>query len=446
MTGASAHEDHVGAGRDVWLPAFDPAARARELAGQFRSRYGREAAGVWAAPGRLNLLGEHVDYSGGTCLPFALPHTTLVAAAPSEDGVLRAFSLATDEQRPREIELARITPGNVPGWFGYVAGVAWGMRHTDAPRLPELPRDFGADLLIDSSVPVGAGLSSSAALETSVALALTALATGDSEPDDVTRSALALACMAAENDVVGAATGGLDQTAALRSRQDTVLALDCRDFSVRPVRLDPAGAGLEFVVIDTRAPHQLADGQYEARRRESAVAAGALGAQRVRDLLSEHPTPEEAAAVLRRWSETADRTDGAELGGLDRDVVFRRLRHALTEMARVHSVTEMCDAGPLGPGQWRELGGLLTATHASLRDDYEVSVPQLDAAAETAVAAGALGARMVGGGFGGSVLCLVPHERVSSVVEAVTREYARRGWSPPRALAAVPSAPARRVL
>ena len=445
MTGAPAPEERTGVvSDDVWLPASDPAARAPELAARFRSRYGREATGVWAAPGRVNLLGEHVDYSGGTCLPFALPHTTLVAAAPRRDGVLRALSTAADEQQPREVEIARITPESVPGWFGYVAGVAWAMGHTDAPHLPELPDGLGADLLIDSSVPVGAGLSSSAALETAVALALTALA-GDPAPRDATRAALARACMAAENDVVGAATGGLDQTAALRSREDTVLALDCRDFSVRPVGLAPAGAGLEFVVVDTRAPHQLADGQYEARRRDCAAAAEALGADRVRDLLPERPTPQAAAAVLRRWNDVVDR-DVAALGGLDRDVVHRRLRHALTEMVRVQTLIELCGSGPLGPEQWREVGGLLSATHSSLRDDYEVSVPRLDTVVATAVAAGALGARLVGGGFGGSVLCLVPRGRVSAVVAAVTEEFGRRGWDRPRALAAVPSAPARRVL
>lgn len=444
MTRSPLREDQDDAAPDdVWLPAFDPAARARELAARFRSHYGRDAAGVWAAPGRVNLLGEHVDYSGGTCLPFALPHTTLVAAAPREDGVLRALSPATGEGA-REIGMARITPDNVPGWFGYVAGVAWALHRGGDRHLPRLPHGFGADLLIDSSVPVGAGLSSSAALETAVALALTALAC-DAEPSDATRAALARACVAAENDVVGAATGGLDQTAALRSRKDIVLALDCRDFSVRPVNLDPASAGLEFVVIDTGAPHDLADGQYEARRRDSAVAAAVLGAQRVRDLLSERPTPDEAAAVLRRWGDFLDRSDGPGLGGADRDVVFRRLRHSLTEMARVQTLIELCEA-PLGPEQWRELGDLLSATHASLRDDYEVSVPQLDVAVDTAVAAGALGARLVGGGFGGSVLCLVSRERVAGVVAAVVEEFGRRGWPKPHALAAVPSAPARRVL
>lgn len=443
MTGPL-HEHRDAASEDVWLRAFDPAARARELAAEFRVRYGRAAAGVWAAPGRVNLLGEHVDYSGGTCLPFALPHTTLVAAAPREDGVLRAFSPAADEQQPREIEVARITPATVPGWFGYVAGVAWALSRGEERDLPRLPDGLGADLLIDSSVPVGAGLSSSAALETAVALALTALA-GDPQPGDATRAALARACMAAENDVVGAATGGLDQTAALRSRQDTVLALDCRDFSVRPVNLDLASAGLEFVVIDTRAPHHLADGQYEARRRDCAAAAAVLGAQRVRDLLPERPTPQGAAAVLRRWSDAVDRGDGAAPAGLDPDVVFRRLRHALTEMARVQSLIELC-AAPLDPEQWQELGGLLSATHASLRDDYEVSIPQLDVAVATAVAAGAFGARLVGGGFGGSVLCLVPRERVTGVVTAVAEEFARRAWPAPHALAAVPSAPARQVL
>ncbi|MDN3462899.1 galactokinase family protein [Kocuria sp. APC 4018] len=243
------------AGCPQWVPQPDVLARAELLSERFERAYGRAPVGVWAAPGRANLMGEYIDYSGGMCLPFAHQYVTLTAAAPRTDGVLRALSLqdadeSVADHRLRTTSVADIAPGAIGGWFGYAAGVAWGMQrvasgHSDHPvAVPELALapDFGADLMVDSTVPIGAGLASSAALECSVALALFSLSTGDDAPDDRLRRALARACMDAENHIVGANTGGLDQTASLRSHAGETLALDCRDFDAAVSACLDAGA------------------------------------------------------------------------------------------------------------------------------------------------------------------------------------------------------------
>ncbi|RLP59841.1 galactokinase, partial [Kocuria rhizophila] len=252
------------AGCPQWVPQPDVLARAELLSERFERAYGRAPVGVWAAPGRANLMGEYIDYSGGMCLPFAHQYVTLTAAAPRTDGVLRALSLqdadeSVADHRLRTTSVADIAPGAIGGWFGYAAGVAWGMQrvasgHSDHPvAVPglALAPDFGADLMVDSTVPIGAGLASSAALECSVALALFSLSTGDDAPDDRLRRALARACMDAENHIVGANTGGLDQTASLRSHAGETLALDCRDFDAARLPADPSTAGLTWPAPDT---------------------------------------------------------------------------------------------------------------------------------------------------------------------------------------------------
>ncbi|MGZ4495801.1 MAG: galactokinase [Nocardioides sp.] len=387
------------------IDAGDPRALAEQLSARFEEAAGRSPAGVWAAPGRVNLIGEHVDYNGGLCLPMALPHATYAAVAPRDDDRLTVASV----QQPDRWEgrLDALGPGQVTGWSTYVAGVVWALQQQGL----EVP---GLDVVVDSRVPVGAGLSSSAALECSVALAVLDLAGGTL--DDEARTRLVRACIRAENEVAGAATGGLDQTVAMFGEAGRALLLDCRDWSRRqvPWALD----GVDLLVVDTRASHSLTDGGYESRRRDCERAAKQLGV----DLLRDVTDPDRALAAV------------------DADV-RPRVRHVLTEIDRVRTAVEQLEAGDL-----EGLGRSFLASHASLRDDYEVSCEELDVVVETTVAAGALGARMTGGGFGGSAIALVPHDAAEAVEDAVASAFAERGWKAPGLLTASPSGGARRVL
>ncbi|RLZ04413.1 galactokinase [Kocuria tytonicola] len=440
------------AGCPQWVPQPDVAARARELGERFERAYGRAPAGVWAAPGRANLMGEYIDFSGGMCLPFAHQYVTLTAAAPRTDGVLRALSLqdadeSVADHRLRETRVGQIAPGGISGWFGYAAGVAWGMNRVAAGAsahpvaVPELalPAEFGADLMVDSTVPIGAGLASSAALECSVALALHSLHTGEDDPDDAHRRALARACMDAENYIVGANTGGLDQTASLRSHAGEMIALDCRDFDATHLPADPSAAGLTWLAVDTRAPHRLADGQYSSRRDECEAAAAVLGVARLRDALPEHPTEDDAAAVLERFDDLV--SSGVTLRG-NPEGVRLRLRHSLTEMVRsVRIADQLSSPDP----DWSLVGRLLVAGHESMRRDCQVTVPELDTAVTACLAAGALGAKVVGGGFGGSVIALAREDALDELADSVCSAFSDHGFRDPLFLTLNPSPAGRRV-
>jgi galactokinase len=366
-----------------------------------RSRHGR-----WAGPGRVNLIGEHVDYAGGLCLPFAIPQRTVVEVAARPDTVLRLRS--ESEKDGFEGDLDDVGPGSPEGWAGYVAGVLWALREAGHPV-------GGVDLLVTDTVPLGSGLSSSAALECATALAvddLFGLGLGGS-PDG--RHVLVLACRRAENDVVGAATGGMDQSASLLATTGHALLLDTRDDTTRQVPFAPAAAGLTLLVIDTKVRHRHADNQYGARRASVEKAAAALGRPSLRD------------AAL------------GDLATLDAELL-PRARHVVTEIARVRETVALLDAGRLA-----EIGPLLDASHASLAGDYEVSSTELDLACESARAAGALGARMTGGGFGGSAIALVPVDRADAVADAVREAFAAAGHRAPDIGATEPSAGAERV-
>lgn len=386
----------------------DGSARSSAL---FTEVLGGTPDGVWAAPGRVNLIGEHVDYNGGLCLPFALPHSTFAALRAREDGRVRVVS-AMDPSVVWTGMLAEIGPGQVPVWVGYAAGPAWAL--SEAGHMLG-----GFDLAIDSCVPLGAGLSSSAAVECATAVALDAqYSLGMAAQGDPGLAQLAAACVRAENDVAGAPTGGMDQAASLRSTQGHALLLDTSDGTVRLVPFDAAASGLELLVIDTRATHALGDGQYGHRRATCEAAAAALGV-----------------------SSLADITDvDAALARLDDDWQRRCVRHVVTEIQRVRDVVALLEAGRV-----RDIGELLVASHVSLRDDYRVSCAELDAAVSAALDAGALGARMTGGGFGGSAIALVDSSRAEAVVEAVNEAFADHGWRPPAFLSATPAAGARRV-
>ena len=388
-----------------WLEAWTPAEGADRAAAVFRARFASEPDGTWSAPGRVNLIGEHTDYNGGLCLPIALPHRTYIALRRRDDDTVRLVS-AQEPAGLRTIELADVAPGTVEGWAGYVAGVAWALRqagHTVS----------GFDVAVDSCVPYGAGLSSSAALEASVAVALDAVfALGLAGSDDG-RATLASFCVRAENEIAGAPTGGMDQAAALRAQAGNALLLDCLDGSVRHVPFDLAAHGLALLVVDTRAEHALVDGQYAARRASCEAAAERLGVGTLREI-SDDPRGLE-------WA----------LGKLDDDVQVRRVRHVVNEIDRVTWFVALLDAGEVGL-----VGTLMNQSHASLRDDYEVSCRELDLVVDTAREAGAAGARMTGGGFGGSAIALVGADDVDRVAQAVADAFAAEGLRAPAFLVA----------
>jgi galactokinase len=392
----------------------------------FRSRFGGEPDGVWLAPGRANLMGEHTDYNEGFVLPFALGQGVTAAASRRAGRRLTVCS----RQEPGdtvEVDLDGLVPGRVTGWAAYPAGVAWALEAA-GHRVP------GTSIAIDSDVPAGAGLSSSAALECATALALTSLA-----GLDVPRAELVTIARRAENEFAGVPTGIMDQSASLLCRAGHALLLDCRTLETSQVPFDPGAARASLLLINTRARHELADGEYGRRRAECEEAARRLGIRSLRDL-----------------------TDLADTGSLTDPVLRRRVRHVFTDNQRVLEVVALLRASP-GPSAdtYREIGRLLTQAHASLRDDFEVSWLEADAAVEAAVAAGAYGARMIGGGFGGSVLALLPAAASGPgsgpedgpgsgpgsgpVRDAVTATFARHGWTAPEFLDAVPSDSARQL-
>ena len=410
----------------VWADAATPDEGAVQAANLFRDAYGCEPRGVWSAPGRVNIIGEHVDYNGGPCLPIALPHRAFVALSPRSDRTVRLVSTQTREAID-VLDLDVIGPKGTPGevtnhWTAYLAGVAWALEQAGYGPLP------GFDAALWSCVPLGGGLSSSAALECATAVALDevcglGLAGSLEDPNDEGRKVLVEAAQAAENQIAGANTGGLDQTASLRCRQGHALALDCRDMSARQVPFDLSAVGLELLVIDTRAKHSLADGQYGSRRADCEESARILGVGQ----LVEVEDLDEASAAL----------------GDDRLVA--RTRHVVSEIARTRAFIELLDEGPLEGMRLAVAGALMNDSHDSLRDDYEVSCEELDVAVEAARAVGAHGARMTGGGFGGSAIALVSADAVLDIAQAVARAYETRGWETPHFIRALPGAPAGRL-
>lgn len=366
-------------------------------------------AGVWSAPGRANLIGEHTDYNEGFVLPFAIAQRTAAAVAVRSDDVIRVRSAFADAAV--EVSLAdlddRIAAGGLD-WAGYPLGVAWALRRAAPDATPR-----GVDIALASEVPVGAGLSSSAAIEGAVASAL-----NDVWGAGLDAVALARVGRTAENDAVGAPTGIMDQMASMLGVADAATFLDCRTLETRPVALGFAEAGLAILVVDTLVEHAHSSGGYRERRASCEKGAAAFGVPALRDLTVDD---------LPRAAEILD------------DVTFRRVRHIVTENQRVLDTVAALDAD--GP---RAIGDLLTASHASMRDDFEISVPELDLAVDTALTAGALGARMTGGGFGGAAIALIPTERVPAATEAVHAAFAASGFRAPNVFTVTPSQGARR--
>lgn len=385
--------------------------------------------GRWVAPGRVNLIGEHTDYNDGYVLPLALQQGVTVTATPSSGKAIGSPGSSAEAGKPpsqlrtasQHAELTRlrslqapddevtfsaetVQPGDVTGWGAYIAGVVWALRTAGHP-VGDL------DVTVNGDVPLGAGLSSSAALECAAMLAWTDLFSAR-----LGRTMMARLCQRAENDFVGAPTGIMDQMASLHGRAGHLVFLDSRSLEVTHVPLDLAAAGLALLVIDTRAPHRHVDGEYAARRRSCEKAASMLGVPSLRDVAL---------------------PDLSALPGH----LLRRARHVVTENARVLEVVDVLRSG----ADPREIGPLLTASHGSLRDDFEVTVPEVDLAVETLLAAGAYGARITGGGFGGCVIALVGVDRTTAATVAVEGAYRSAGFAAPSAFRAVPSAGARRV-
>jgi galactokinase len=376
------------------------------LAARFQETFGAVPDGVWQAPGRVNLIGEHTDYNEGFVLPFAIDKTAKVALRVRDDSTVRMLSTFGGHGLV-EADLAELEPGSGNGWSRYPLGVAWALKE----RGIEVP---GFDLLLDSDVPSGAGLSSSHAIECAVISALNDLTGAGLAAQD-----LVLATQRAENVYVGAPTGIMDQSASLRGAKGQAVFLDCRDQHVDLVPFDAESSGLVLLVIDTKVSHSHADGGYASRRASCELGAEILGVKALRDVGVERL--EEASGLLD-------------------ETTMKRVRHVVTENDRVLQTVEVL--GGQGPAS---IGPLLDASHVSMRDDFEISCPELDLAVDTSRANGAIGARMTGGGFGGSAIALTPVGQEQQVRDAVVRSFGEAGYATPDIFTVTPAAGARRL-
>ncbi|WP_284974370.1 galactokinase [Arthrobacter sp. efr-133-TYG-104] len=380
--------------------------RTGMLTSRFEETFGATPDGVWQAPGRVNLIGEHTDYNEGFVLPFAIDKTAKVALRLRSDSTVRLLSTFGGHGLVQD-DLAGLEPGSGRGWSRYPLGVAWALKE----RGVQVP---GFDLLLDSDVPLGAGLSSSHAIECAVITALNELTGAGLAAEE-----LVLATQRAENAFVGAPTGIMDQSASLRGAKGRAVFLDCRDQHVDLVPFDAEASGLVLLVIDTKVSHSHADGGYASRRASCELGAKTLGVKALRDV------------------GVADLVEAATL--LD-DTTLRRVRHVVTENDRVlQTVDVLARQGPA------HIGRLLDASHASMRDDFEISCAELDLAVETARASGAIGARMTGGGFGGSAIALTPVAQEQQVRDAVVHAFAQAAFTAPDIFTVTPAAGARRL-
>ena len=394
--------------RDV----VEQAQRRTALVDAYADRWGHPPAGVWEAPGRVNLIGEHTDYNDGFVMPFALTRSAMLAAAHRDDDRVVVTSVDLDETT--ETSLDELVAFDAPGaparvWSDYLTGCLWALREAGH-------HIGGVNLVVASTVPIGAGLSSSAALECATIAAMADLF--GLEISLIDRAHLA---RRAENAYVGAPTGLLDQAASTLCTSGHTLFMDCRTLETAQVPMDLPGAGLEILVLDTRTPHSHVDGEYAARRAACEKAAALLGVDALRDV--------------------TDLDDALARRADQREELVRRTRHVVTENDRVLEAIELARAG-----SFAELGPLLDASHVSMRDDFEITVPTVDLAVETARENGALGARMTGGGFGGCIIALVPVGTGESVGQSIATAFATAGHGAPEWFIAVPSAGARRIV
>jgi galactokinase len=360
-----------------------------EISRKFQEIFGTSPDIVAAAPGRVNLIGEHIDYSDGFVMPFAIKDRTYAAISVRDDHKVRIASVQLGN-KVIEQNLEVIRPDLIGDWERYPFGVIWSLGITS-----------GLDILIDGQVPLGAGLSSSAALECSVAIALNELFSLGYSLDD-----LAQLTQRAENEFVGVPCGIMDQSISLMARSGYALLLDCRDLTTSHIEFDLASSDLELLIIDTQAHHALTDGGYAERRASCESVLVKLGIASLRDL-------------------NLDQLENSQ--NLLTNNEFLRARHAITEMQRVIDAVTALDAK-----EFMNLGQLLNQSHTSLRDDYAVSCSELNCAVEASISAGALGARMVGGGFGGSAIALIQVARTNETIAAVEKAFSVNGFAAPR--------------
>lgn len=367
----------------------------------FEKAFGYSPAGLWSAPGRANLIGEHTDYNNGFVLPFGIDRRTHAAMSGREDMLCR---VATSLGGPIiEFELGNTAPADLD-WALYPLGVAWVMREG---------MTGGFDLYLDSDVPVGAGLSSSAAVECSVAMAI-----NDLWDLGHSKQQLALIGQKAENEVVGAPTGIMDQTASMLAEQDAAVLIDCQSLDTEVIELGLSQKGFVVAVIDTQVAHRHSDGGYRARRDACELGAKTMGVSSLRGLTE---------ADLPAAKEKLD------------DLTFRRVKHVVTENQRVLDTVEVLKSGEL-----EKLGPLFLASHESMRDDFEISIPELDLAVSTATANGAIAARMTGGGFGGAAIAIIQASDLDGLQVAVKKAFSTAGFGEPRVFAVSASAGASR--
>jgi galactokinase len=354
------------------------------IAREFTRRFGKEPH-IFSAPGRVNLIGEHTDYNDGFVLPLAIDRRTYVAYSRHESETLRIYSQTIRE----DVEVLIDEPGQEDGWWTYIAGMAKILRS-------EGHRISGGDILIDSEIPFGAGLSSSAALEVAAGLALTM---GDIDGLDLARAGQRV-----ENELIGVRSGIMDQFTSALARADNALLIDCRSlsFSLIPMKLD----GVSVLVCDSRVKHELADSAYNERR-EQCEAGVKLIKQRYPQVVS-----------LRDVE--VDQLD--PVSDILPDVIEKRCRHVVTENRRTLDAADALKAGDLGM-----VGELMYASHDSLRDDYEVSCEELDFLVDAARRSdGVFGSRMTGGGFGGCTVTLVETEKVNELTNQLAEKYEKR--------------------
>ena len=363
---------------------------------KFLETFGEEPDLVAAAPGRVNLIGEHIDYSEGFVLPFAIKDRTLVAARKRDDSTVRVAS-AQRRNKIVTVDIKDVKPGLKGEWERYALGVLWSMGVKS-----------GVDLLIDGHVPLGAGLSSSAALECSVATAMNHLFDMGFNLEELARLT-----QKAENQYVGVPCGIMDQSVSLMATNGFALLLDCKDLSTRNIPFDVASHGLELLIIDTQAHHALTDGGYAERRASCESVAAKLYVKSMREL------------TIAQLDSSRDQLSETQ---------YIRARHAITEMKRVLDCVEA-----LSNGDFVNVGQLMNQSHLSLRDDYNVSCPELNTAVEASLAAGALGSRMVGGGFGGSAIALIQASKKSETISAVEKAFADKKFKAPRFFTSLPS-------
>ena len=363
---------------------------------KFLEIFGEEPDLIAAAPGRVNLIGEHIDYSEGFVLPFAIKDRTTAAIRRRDDSTVRIAS-AQRRNKVVTVDINNVKPGLKGEWERYALAVLWSMGVKT-----------GVDLLIDGHVPLGAGLSSSAALECSVATAVNHLFDMGFSLEDLARLT-----QKAENQYVGVPCGIMDQSVSLMATVGSALLLDCRDLSTRNIPFDVASSGLELLIIDTQAHHALTDGGYAERRASCESVAAKLAIKSMREL---------SMAQLDAGKE------------LLTPVEYVRARHAVSEMQRVLDCVEA-----LSKSDFVRVGELINQSHASLRDDYTVSCPELDTAVDASLAAGALGARMVGGGFGGSAIALIQASKTTETIRAVEKAFADKKFKAPRFFTSLPS-------